>query len=92
MNEEKKQEFFEKTAYQRASVMAIIHNILTMPDDKPLKDVKLIIAASFKEVIQNDHMVVDVVDRMVLLRIKEYLNQEQAFRAANNIVNPENPL
>ena len=92
MNEEKKKEFFEKDAYQRASVMAIIHNILTMPDDKPLKDVKLIIAASFKEVIQNDHMVGDVVDRMVLLRIKEYLNQEQAFRAANNIVNPENPL
>jgi len=92
MNEEKKKEFFEKAAYQRASVMAIIHNILTMPDDKPLKDVKLIIAASFKEVIQNYHMVGDVVDRMVLLRIKEYLNQEQAFRAANNIVNPENPL
>ena len=92
MNQEKKQEYFEKTAHQRASVMAILHNILTMSDDKPLKDAKLMIAATFKCIIQNEYIVGDVVDRMVLLRIKEYLNQEQAFRAANNIVNPENPL
>ena len=50
------------------------------------------IAATFKCIIQNEYIVGDVADRMVLLRIKEYLNQEQAFRAANNIVNPENPL
>ena len=92
MNQEKKQEYFEKTAHQRASVMAILHNILTMSDDKPLKEAKLMIAATFKCIIQNEYIVGDVADRMVLLRIKEYLNQERAFRAANNIVNPENPL
>lgn len=86
------EKYFEQCAHQRASVMAIMHNILAMPDDRPLKDAKMMIASAFKSIIQNDHMVGDVIDRMVLKEIKTFLNQEQAFRAASSIVNPENPL
>lgn len=87
-----KNEYLEKCANQRAAVMATLCNVLSIPDDSPVKDAKLMIAASFKKIIENDHMVGDVIDRMLLKDVKSYLEQEQAFRAANKIVNPENPL
>ena len=37
-------------------------------------------------------MVGDLIDKMVLEKVKDFLEQEKAFRAANDIVNPENPL
>jgi hypothetical protein len=86
------EDYLEKCANQRAAIMATLCNILVMPDDNPLKDAKLMIASSFKKIIENDHMVGDVIDRMLLKDVKSYLEQEQAYRAASSIVNPENPL
>lgn len=92
MDSEKMKEYNHKCAHQRAAIMAVIHKILRMSDDKSSKDAKLIIASGFKDMIELNIMVFDEIDFSVLSCIKEYLNQEQAFRAANNIVNPENPL
>lgn len=92
MDSEKTKEYNHKCTHQRAAIMAVIHKILTMSDDKPSKDAKLIIASVFKDMIELNIMVYDEIDFSVISCIKEYLNQEQAFRAANNIVNPENPL
>ena len=87
-----KDKYLDKCANQRAAIMATLCNILVMPDDNPLKDAKMMIAASFKKIIENDHMVGDVIDRMLLKDVKSYLEQEQAYRAANSIVNPDKPF
>ena len=92
MSIENKEEYLERCAHQRAALMAMVHNILSMSDDKLLKDAKMMISTCFKEIIKNEHMVGDLIDKMVLEKVKDFLEQEKAFRAANDIVNPENPL
>lgn len=84
--------YLERCATQRAAVMAVVFNILSMSDDRPIKDAKMLIASAFKEIIVNEHMVGDMIDKLVLEIMKDFLEQEQAFRTASSIVNPENPL
>lgn len=87
-----KEEHLKKCSNQRCALMAILDIILEMPDDSNVKDVKLMISSKFAKLIDDNLMVGDDIDSIVLNDIRNFLYQEQAFRAANNIVNPDKPL
>jgi hypothetical protein len=85
-------EYLEKAASQRAALMALVSNIIDASEDRSLSDIKLMISNTFGKMIDNKIMVGDDIEQIVLKEIREFLYQERAFRAASEIINPENPL
>ena len=87
-----RQKYLEKCASQRAALMAVVSNIINMPDDKSLTNAKTMIAGCFSKMIDNDVMVCDSIDSQLLHEIKSFLEQESAIEAVSNIINPDKPL
>lgn len=85
-------EYLEKAASQRAALMALVSNIIDTSEDRSLTDIKLMISNTFGKMIDKKIMVGDDIEQIVLKEIREFLYQEQAFRAANDIINPDKPL
>jgi hypothetical protein len=85
-------EYLEKAASQRAALMALVSNIIDTSEDRSLTDIKLMISNTFGKMIDNKIMVGDDIEQIVLKEIREFLYQERAFRAANDIINPDKPL
>lgn len=85
-------EYLEKCSSQRAALMALVDNVVSMSDDAPLKDAKIMISTCFGKMIDGGIMVGDAIDNIVLESLKAFLEQEQALRAADEIINPDKPL
>jgi hypothetical protein len=87
-----RKEYLEKCASQRAALMALVDNVVSMSDDASVKDAKMMISSCFSKMIDGGIMVGDPIDNIVLESLKAFLEQEQALRAADEIINPDKPL
>jgi hypothetical protein len=76
-----------KEVRQRVVLMAIIAGIFHVKEDTSLRDIRLRIANSFSDMIDEDIMPGDTIDFIVTAAIKQYLEEERAIEEAKEILN-----